>query len=338
MHQTTWLGRILGLGLCCTIALPAHAQTDGDAPSDADRAAAQALFDEGRTLLKAEKYEKACAKFAESMRLDRAIGTQLNLANCYEQQGRLASAWINFEEARARATKAGDMDARVEVASQHANALAGRLSKLKIIVTSPVEGMLIRRDTEDVGQAQWGSPVPIDGGRHVIEASAPGKLTWRTRVSVKREGDNVEVVVPALDDAPVEPDKPTAASGSDGTGALIGAGVAGGLGLVGAGLGIAFGLMASSKNDESAAFCTVGPNECSAEGVSLRDDAFTMAHVSTTGFVVGGVGIATAAVLLAVGLSSASDEDDGAAVSFLPSIGLPSMGPDGASAVVRWSW
>ncbi len=316
--------------LCCALATAASAQEaepEETTASDADRAAAQVLFDEGRALLEAEDFEKACAKFAESMRLDRAIGTQLNLAACYEKIGRLASAWINFEEARARASKEG-MQQRVEIASERAQALEGRLSKMTLSVAAPVEGMTVTRDGEPVGEPQWGIAVPVDGGSHVIEATAPGKKPWRTRVEVEAEGDVVEVSVPALEDAPVEvaevapPEPPPPPP--DNTGFWVSAGVAGGLGLAGMGVGIAFGLIASSKNDESAEHCVVGPNACSAEGVALRDDAFTMAHVSTAGFVVGGVGIAAGVALLVVALTDGERE-----VGWLPS-------PQGTS--LRWAW
>ena len=68
-----------------------------------DKAAAQVLFDEGRTLMDAERYGEACPKFAESLRLDAALGTQLNLARCYQLVGKTASAWILYLEAAALA-------------------------------------------------------------------------------------------------------------------------------------------------------------------------------------------------------------------------------------------
>lgn len=322
------------VALWCSLATVASAQEESTAASDADRAAAQVLFDQGRDLFKAEAYQEACAKFAESMRLDRAIGTQLNLANCYEKLGRLASAWINFEEARARASKEG-MSERVAIASEHATALEGRLSKMKIVVSDDVEGMTVTRDGERVGEPQWGIDVPVDGGSHVIEATAPGKKPWRTTVEVQAEGDQVEVSVPPLEDAPVvpepTPDVPPPPA-PDNTGLWVGAGVAGGLGLAGIGVGVAFGLLASNKNDESAAHCTVGPNECSGEGVALRDDAFIMAHVSTTGFVVGGVGIAAGVLLMVVALTEDGGEGSDSATLW------PRIDAHGDGAALRWAW
>lgn len=326
----------------CLLCVPSVGHAQQDEPqdetvaSDSDRAAAQVLFDEGRSLMKADDYAGACAKFSESMRLDRAIGTQLNLANCYEQLGKLASAWINFEEARSRSLSNGQQK-RVELASARAEALAGRLSKLKIIITTPEEGLEVTHDGETVGDAQWGTQVPVDGGRHVIEATAPGKKPWRTAVRIDAEGDSAEVVVPTLDVAPVEAapvdETPTE---TDNTGLLIGAGVAGGVGLVGIGLGVAFGSIASGKNDDSLAFCAATPNECTAEGVALRKDAFSNAHISTTTMIVGGVGIATGVTLLVIALTTGGDEagaESGDELAILPTVDHQSAG-----AHVRMRW
>src|SRR5687768_8531645 len=52
-----------------------------------DAAAGEALFIEGRRLMKVGDRPAACAKFAESQRLDPAVGTLANLADCEEQRG-----------------------------------------------------------------------------------------------------------------------------------------------------------------------------------------------------------------------------------------------------------
>ena len=71
--------------------LPTAARAD-----DGARAAAQAAFEEGRRLADAGDYAGAAERFEQSERLDPALGTVLNLANCYEHARRLASAWRAF--------------------------------------------------------------------------------------------------------------------------------------------------------------------------------------------------------------------------------------------------
>ncbi|NOU28880.1 MAG: hypothetical protein HOO96_13330, partial [Polyangiaceae bacterium] len=49
---------------------------------------AETLFREGRKALEAGDYAVACAKFAESQRIEPAPGTLLNLAGCEERSGK----------------------------------------------------------------------------------------------------------------------------------------------------------------------------------------------------------------------------------------------------------
>src|SRR5690606_40388855 len=53
-----------------------------------DKAAAEALFDEGVKLLKDGKYEEACRKLETSQRVDPGIGTLIYLGECYKKAGR----------------------------------------------------------------------------------------------------------------------------------------------------------------------------------------------------------------------------------------------------------
>src|SRR5262249_8883682 len=61
---------------------------------------AQSLFDEGRKLLKAGKLAEACAAFESSQKLDPAVTTLLNLADCREQNHQFATAWGAFVDAK----------------------------------------------------------------------------------------------------------------------------------------------------------------------------------------------------------------------------------------------
>src|SRR6478672_5858918 len=97
----------------------AHAQTR-------DPAAAEAFFAEGRTLLKQGRYAEACSKFEASQKLDPGNGTLMNLADCYEKSGRVASAWLSFREAAAAAASASQV-ARASHARARAASLEPRL-------------------------------------------------------------------------------------------------------------------------------------------------------------------------------------------------------------------
>src|SRR5580700_7484247 len=78
------------------------------AQATTDSAKAEALFREASRLLAKKQYPEACAKFAESKRLEPGIGVTLYLGDCYERVGRTASAWAAFRDAEALAREHKD--------------------------------------------------------------------------------------------------------------------------------------------------------------------------------------------------------------------------------------
>lgn len=291
------------------VAVPTRAE-------ERDPAAAQALFDQGIELVSAGKFAEACPKLAESQRLDPGIGTQFHLANCYEQVGRVASAWALFLEV-ASVARASNQSDRENVASARARKLESRLPRLTLSIPEArrLPGLEIRRDGSAVGSAQWGTPMPIDPGSHELEVSAPGRRTASNTVTL-REAEKQTFEVPELEVAPVEaaaatpaaPEPKAEQTSSRPTAWILGLG---GLGLVGVGVGTAFGLMARSDNEDSKAYCRVDdPNLCQTQGVALRESAIKNGNVSTVAFLVGGAALAGAGVLWLV---SGSSEQTGAA-------------------------
>ncbi len=304
-----------------------------------DPAAAQALFDEARKLSSAGKYAEACEKLAESNRLDPGMGTQFHLADCQEKSGKIASAWANFLEVASLARASGQSD-REQAALARAAKLESKLPRVQVDVpeASRVNGLEVRRDGSVVGSAQWGTPVPADPGEHEIAATAPGKLRFSKKIKTEL-GKTAKLEVPLLETdpspsgdpavaagaaavatapAPTEPasngSPPPADSGADkgGPNPLIFA--LAGVGVVGIGVGTVFGLMASSKNEDSKAECrTDDPNRCSQAGVDMRDDAIANGNIATVGFIVGGAALAGAGIWLLV--DSGSSEKSSTALA-----------------------
>src|SRR6476659_8776093 len=57
---------------------------------------ARTLFQQAKALRSAGRYDAACVKFEQSLALDVGIGTEFNLADCWEHVNRTASAYELF--------------------------------------------------------------------------------------------------------------------------------------------------------------------------------------------------------------------------------------------------
>ena len=157
----------------------------------ADPATAEALFTEGRQLFAAGDSAAACPKFEASNKADPAVGTQLNLAMCWEKLGKNASAWAMYMQVVNASTSSGRND-RAQLAQQRAAALLPTLSKLTI--TAPA-GSSIRVDGVAWSAALTGIPTPVDPGRHTIEATAANKPTFHRVVDVPANAATITVAV-----------------------------------------------------------------------------------------------------------------------------------------------
>ena len=295
------LGPIL-LGVLMT---PAAARAQDVDPENA--AAAQALFEQASMEMDKRQYASACPKLEEVARLvPSGLGAKLALGECYEAQGKLASAWSRYALVQSLATAAGQPQ-RSREAAEKAAALRPKLATLTVQVPDNVRGVAgitVTRDGVLLGGAQFGAALPVDAGAHEIVVSAPDYLPWRKRVEVLVDGANVtlEVGMPVPGRAPSRPVPPPRSWQRP-----LGLGFMG-LGLAGAGVGAVFGAMALNKNDDSNADNHCNTNGfCDAAGAASRNKAVAFGNTSTAAFIAGGTLLA-GGVLIFVLTPSASHE------------------------------
>lgn len=286
-----------------------------EAQSASEKAAAEALFDEGVSLLKAGKYEQACKKLESSQRIEPGIGTLLYLGECYKKVGRTASAWATFREAASKAEAAGE-SGRAKAGMDRADEIEPELSKVAFLVAEEnqgIEGLVVEQAGLAVGRAVWGTPVPVDPGEIKVTARAPGYEPFEISVEVKKGPAAIEVTIPPLvkgegeplvespEEAPAAATQPAPADEEPGQqpgqGQRIAGLVIGGVGVVGMGVGGVFGVIAMNKEGSAKDVCTgtvCDPNE---NGVELTEQAQSAALVSTIGFAAGGALLAGGLVL-----------------------------------------
>lgn len=317
-------------------------------PSAADKVAAEALYDEGKRLLEAKRFEEACRRFEESQRLDAGVGTLLYLGACYEQLGRRASAWATFREASSTARASGDAE-RERIARERADKLEAGLFRLTLQVAPEnrsVTGFSIKRGETEVSPGVFGVAVPVDSGSFVVRASAPGHQAWSTAVTIPEGAGEQTVVVPALvaletppPPAPAPAPPPLLPPADAGPGAgpapdaaepsrtqLVAGVIVGSVGLVGLGIGGIAAAIAVGKDGDADAFCD-GAVCRDPQGVELSESARSAGDVATVAMIAGGVALAAGIVLVLTAPSGGKPEGPALALG----VGaVPSSAPAGA--------
>jgi len=177
----------------------------------AQNASAEALFREGREMIKKGNVAGGCDKLAASEKLESSVGTLLNLGDCREKLGKPTSAWAAFRKAEALAKRNGNDKKREQEAHRRARALEDDLASLSVQVGPQAkrDGLVIKRDGEAVDPDLFGTAIVVDPGSHVIVAEAPGHKPWQTEISVGKGGKRW-IVVPTLERIPEPPPPPVA--------------------------------------------------------------------------------------------------------------------------------
>ena len=321
---------LIALGACI-----ASAPAMVFAQSAQDKADAEVLFNAAKSALAAGNFADACPKFAESQRKDPAIGTALYLAECYERSGKIASAWAQFRVAEDMANQRHDN--RAALAKQRADRLAP--SKMTIVLApeaKDVAGLEVKRDGEVVGSAAFGLASPLDGGRHSVVASAPGRRAFEWSGDVPQQGGMITVTIPKLESgstpvatstvtAPIptvtatatvtptatatEPAPPPADTGGGMSGVKVAGIIVGSVGLVAMGASLIVNLVEQSaynsvlaKNGNGTCQDSTVPIQCTnASDAATANNAVNISnYVGTTLFVSGAVLTAAGIVMFLV--------------------------------------
>ncbi len=257
-----------------------------------DPAGAEALFREGRALSDAGDIAGACAKFRESDRLDPAVGTIFNIADCEERLGHVATAWTLFDEVSQRLPAS---DKRRAVAQGRAAALEPRLPKLSIrLAASAAAGARVTRDGVELGSASQGTALPVNPGEHAIVVSAPGHADRSFKVVIsERENRTLEVETGAVSDVKGETpgaNTPSTAPAAPHEGSKTLGYVVSGVGVAGFVTAAVAGALMLQKKSVVNEHCNAA-KRCDAEGLRATKAGTTLGIVTTAGLVTGVVGV-----------------------------------------------
>jgi len=171
-------------------------------------------------------------------------------------------------------------------------------------------GALVSIDSVLVGHGAWEGRLRV--GDHKVEVSAEGFLPETRKVSLTRQKREVLKVE-------LERDRSTAGFMTTRNASI---GTAFGVGALGLGGGAVTGGLALVKNREVNAHCVAGLG-CPLSQQSNEKLVNTLATVSTTGFVLGGIGVAAGTiVLLALRPSGSARRSKGASLPSVESAGV----------------
>lgn len=283
----------MGRRLLTIASLPLLLAASANADSATDRQLAQSLFDSARAAMAQGDFAKACPLLQESQKLDPGGGTLLNLAVCHENEGRLTTAMVEFNDALSQAIKESRRD-REKTAREHIVALTPRLPKLVLISRTELPAdTTIELDGSPVTRLVLGVPMPLDPGKHSVRVSAPGRTPFEKEFSLnERETSQIEIAEllpllailggPATSNGNVIPPPPRYEMRQS-----VGFWIFGGVAIAALGTSAVTGVLALNKQSDSRSACRLSRSYCPQSAIDDADDARSLAWVST-GFLTGG--------------------------------------------------
>jgi hypothetical protein len=273
------------------------------APASADKA--DKLFQKAKKLHAEKKFAEACPTYEEVDKTDPAIGSKLNIAKCYEDWGRLATAYSWYVQADKMATGAkDDRAAKIKELIEELDTNVPRLTIKTPDGADPDVLDTLTLDGQPIAEDYLNTEQRIDPGPHVIEFVVEGQKK-KKMAPVERGGEselsldipkgvgkkprpkkNGEVTPPVIETP--DPGKKRR---------WIGIGV-GGAGVVAIGVASIMTLSArGTYNDALEEHCMNSTTGCTPTGVRLTREARSTANVATVITLVGVAAIAGGAVL-----------------------------------------
>ncbi len=276
------------------------------------------LFADATALMEKENYAEALPKLETAQKLDPGIGTQFNLAVCYEKLGRLGSAWRNYTAVVQLAHVSGKK-AREDAAKEKLAALAPRAPKLairaqpqdKADVIVRVDGVILAK--EDL------TGYPVDPGEHRIEASASSKKPWALAIPTPPDGTTKDIEIPLLEVVKGETKVVTVTHETTNGRRTLGF-VLGGVGVAGIAAGAVTGILLlgakSTADDHCKPRCVTADGRPDQEGIDAVNRGNTLIPINAIAFGVGVVGLAAGAYFILT-----SKQPSTAAMTVTPLVG-----------------
>jgi hypothetical protein len=186
-------------------------------PSASEISVARRLFDEGRVAADASRWAEAAGKFRRALAIKDTPGIRFHLAHCEEEQGAFVEALIEYDRARElidAGNKAPDVEKLLPEARERVRA---KVALLTLRVPDDVQNVSVQVDGKALSGSVVGVPMPINPGRHRVQAVAVGRTAYSAEVSLGLgEVREVAIALPFATTAPARPASEAAPGASTG--------------------------------------------------------------------------------------------------------------------------
>ena len=308
------------LGFVVASAAPARADDQADT-----------LFKKGKKLLESKRYSEACASFEESNKLDPGIGILLNIAHCYEDWGKLATAYHKYRDAESMAKR--DKDNRIDRIRERIKALEDQVPRLvvKVPAGASTKGLVVKVDGVTLPPDQLGEPQMTDPGPHTVDYKV-GDTAKREMIVAVEPGETRETKLPLRTVEQSEEIQPTGHTQTvevvGHTQRVVGV-VVDAVGLAAVGTSLVLTLQARSKyNSALSKDCGGQTDACDPVGLTDTHNARSEANTATIVFGVGMAAIAGGVITYLISPTGfrAERHDDADEAYYV----TPTMTPDGS--------
>ena len=213
--------------------------------------APSALSAEGNKLYTEGNFEGARLKFMQALAVARTPSLLFNLARSEEKTGKLAEAYLHYQEY----LKFPNLPAKGKAdAERYASELEKKVGRIQIEAPA---GSHVQVDGKDVGAAPFGGPVAVEVGAHQVmlgTETKPVACGAGTVVTVTFEAKPSVVVPPEKGPGPITPPPKEEME----RGSWLVPGVLAGVGVVGLGVGGVMTAVASSSDSDGKALRSLG--------------------------------------------------------------------------------
>jgi tetratricopeptide (TPR) repeat protein len=216
------------------------------APPTTAQAEAEAQFRKGRAAMDKGDYAAALELLKWSHAAEPGRGKLLNIAICEAKLGMVATALSHFREL---APQFPADDDRTPIIAEYIQKLKARLPTLTIAVPAGAPaGLQVTLDGAAVETAMLGTNMPLDPGKHTVEATLPGGQTKQYDVDLA-ESERKTVSVELGSSSPTPPaEEPTPVERRR---SIVPTLLLGGAGVAGLGVGVAFVVQREAKRLEA---------------------------------------------------------------------------------------